>query len=73
MHFADQSGLLALIQLLLSGGVSGHPHFWGIPQDFTVGLFWSELCQCMFFVNIYHVYVYIYVYANCRSYCILLQ
>ena len=36
MHFADQSGVLVLIRLLLGGGDSGHPHLLGgILPDFT--------------------------------------
>ena len=34
MHFADRSGLLALIRLLLGGGESGHPHLLGFLPDF---------------------------------------
>ena len=34
MHFADQSGVLALIIFLLCCGESGNPHLLGILPDF---------------------------------------
>ena len=34
MYFADQSGVLPLIRLLLGQGESGQPHLLGILPDF---------------------------------------
>ena len=38
IHFAEQSGVLALIGLLLGWGESGHPHLLEILLDFNIGL-----------------------------------
>ena len=38
MHFANQSRVLVLMRLPLSGGESGHPHVLGILPDLNVGL-----------------------------------
>ena len=48
MHFADQSGVLVLIRLLLGLVEYGHPHWFGIQPDFKQ---WC-VSLCIFYVLI---------------------
>ena len=55
MHFGDQSGVLALIRLLLGGGESGHPDLLGYYEILDIGV---SLNYIMYFL---HTHTYIYV------------